>query len=64
MLAVSREDRARIEAGEKIDLGSQFWFDAAGELQTEHVGSYKDVSSRPSGDQHDPIPQPRPSSDR
>ena len=43
MLAVSREDRARIEAGEKVDLGSQFWFAAAGELETEHVGSYKDA---------------------
>lgn len=32
MLAVSREDRARIEAGEKVDLGSQFWFATAGEL--------------------------------
>ena len=43
MLAVSREDRARIEATEKVDLGSQFWFAAAGELETEHVGSYKDA---------------------
>ena len=43
MLAVSREERAGIEAGEKVDLGSQFWFAAAGELETEHVGSYKDA---------------------
>jgi len=64
MLSVSLEDRARIDAGEKVGLGSQFRFNAAGELQTEHVGCYKDVSSRPSGDQHVPIHQPRPSSDR